>query len=73
MIIREAAVAGTFYEADPARLQHHVDTLLAKPAPSESVAPAAVIVPHAGLVYSGATAACAYTRLRAVADSISPL
>ena len=70
MIIREAAVAGTFYEADPARLQHHVETLLAEPVPAESAPPVALIVPHAGLVYSGTTAASAYARLRAVATSI---
>ena len=71
MIIREAAVAGTFYDADPAQLQHHVDTLLAETAASEPAPPVALIVPHAGLIYSGSTAACAYARLRAVADSIA--
>ncbi len=71
MIIREAAVAGTFYDADPARLRHHVDSLLAESEASETALPAALIVPHAGLVYSGSTAARAYARLAAVADSIT--
>ncbi|MDJ0777259.1 MAG: AmmeMemoRadiSam system protein B [Gammaproteobacteria bacterium] len=70
MIIREAAVAGTFYEADPLRLQHHVETLLAEPPPAATTPPVALIVPHAGLIYSGATAARAYACLRGVAQSI---
>ncbi len=70
MIIREAAVAGTFYDADPLRLQHQVETLLAQTAEVEPALPRALIVPHAGLVYSGATAARAYARLRDLAASI---
>lgn len=70
MIIREAAVAGAFYDADPARLQYQIETLLATPAAVESALPAALIVPHAGLVYSGSTAAAAYARLQGLAASI---
>jgi len=63
--VRAPAVAGSFYPADPRELSEQVDLLLATapvPAPG-SPRPGAVIVPHAGYVYSGTTAALAYTRL----------
>jgi len=69
---RPAAVAGTFYPADPSALRGAVDRLLAAAAPAPRDAPAvkALIVPHAGYVYSGPTAACAYARLVATAPAI---
>lgn len=60
--IREPAVAGTFYPADPAVLRTTVEGLVAS-APADGPPPKAVIVPHAGYVYSGAVAATAYRRL----------
>ena len=63
--VREAAVAGRFYPADPKRLAATVDGLLAvaaAPAPG-APAPVALIVPHAGYVYSGPVAASGYARL----------
>ena len=70
MSYREAAVAGSFYDADARMLQHRIDSLLAASEPRDSTAPIALIVPHAGLVYSGSTAAQAYARLAAVRHSI---
>jgi len=63
--IRPAAVAGTFYPADAAALRAAVDRLLAAAAPAPRDAPAikALIVPHAGYLYSGPIAASAYARL----------
>jgi len=65
--IREAAVAGSFYPADPGELQLTVgrllDAVVRKPAPTKRP-PKAVIVPHAGYVYSGPVAATAYAQLR---------
>jgi len=58
--VRPAAVAGAFYPADPARLRAEVTTLLADAAPPAAPPPAALIVPHAGYVYSGPVAATAY-------------
>ena len=65
--VRPPAVAGAFYPADPGELDALVDALLAEAAewPSqagESTSPpagpvAGVLVPHAGLVYSGVVAA----------------
>src|SRR5512143_1567836 len=62
--IRPAAVAGMFYPDDPAELRHTVSALLAHagvPAPLPGLT--ALIVSHAGYIYSGAVAASAYARL----------
>lgn len=71
--VRRPAVAGTFYPAEPDRLADMVDDLLGTadtlaPAerPPSPEAPVAVVVPHAGYVYSGPVAATAYARLRRV-------
>jgi hypothetical protein len=63
---RKPAVAGMFYPDDPAVLARTVQTLLAGVAPpAASAAPIkALIVPHAGYVYSGPIAASAYARLQ---------
>jgi AmmeMemoRadiSam system protein B len=63
---RQPAVAGSFYPADPDVLRDTVDRLLAATPPREPrPVPKAVIVPHAGYVYSGSTAALAYALLAA--------
>ncbi len=76
--IRKPAVAGMFYPADPGELAREVDALLEdarRRLRSEERAsrsqPKALIVPHAGYVYSGATAARAYARVIPAAGSIS--
>lgn len=58
--IRPPAVAGTFYPADPLRLESMVRRFLAEARPYEGPAARALIVPHAGYVYSGPIAASAY-------------
>jgi len=58
--VRPAAVAGLFYDADPSRLAAHIDSLLAHSPEPGGPTPRALIVPHAGYVYSGATAALAF-------------
>ena len=63
--IRPAAVAGAFYSSDAQILNRDLDLLLAqasKTATPDPV-PKALIVPHAGYLYSGPTAALAYRRL----------
>jgi len=73
MSLRHPAVAGMFYPAESPALRAAVATLLAaaaRPAPA-TPAPKALIVPHAGYVYSGPTAAIAYAQLGAAADSIT--
>ena len=56
--IREPAVAGMFYPADAKDLQTMVQGFLGPMDRGE--APKAVIVPHAGYIYSGSIAASAY-------------
>ena len=73
---RTAAVAGTFYPADPVVLQHQVDQLLAEATCTallsvEGFRPKALIVPHAGYPYSGPVAASAYRCLSSVSRDIS--
>jgi hypothetical protein len=69
---RPTAVAGTFYPAERARLHEAVNRLLDGAAPAEPSAPIkALIVPHAGYVYSGPIAASAYARLRGQAGRIA--
>jgi len=64
MRIRPAAVAGFFYPADEGELRADVDRLLAAVDTVATSHPKALIVPHAGYIYSGPTAACAYALLR---------
>jgi hypothetical protein len=64
-VVRESAVAGLFYPGEPRVLERDVDGMLAAVPEAQGARPvAAVVVPHAGYMYSGATAAKAYARLR---------
>jgi AmmeMemoRadiSam system protein B len=66
---RPPAVAGSFYESHPVALRREVDALLeTAPSPARAEAPKALIVPHAGHVYSGPIAASAYALLRPFAE-----
>jgi hypothetical protein len=71
---RRPAVAGSFYPAEPERLDALVSALLAgasrveRPAELAPGAVAGLLVPHAGLVYSGAIAALSW----ALAGEIGP-
>jgi AmmeMemoRadiSam system protein B len=62
--IREPAVAGYFYPADPAELRETVDSLLAKAIVDRPTHSHTYIVPHAGYMYSGGVAAAAYADLQ---------
>ena len=68
MSVRPPAVAGRFYPKDPTELRAVVATLLADarrdlgPTVQPSNRPTAVIVPHAGYIYSGPTAAAVFAR-----------
>ena len=69
---RPAAVAGTFYPGDPRTLAAEVEDLLGGvgvPAPRLGY-PKALIVPHAGYIYSGPVAAHAYDELVAARGSV---
>ncbi len=61
--IRPPAVAGLFYPADPEELRRMVQGFLHESAPANGMPPKAIIVPHAGYIYSGPVAASAYARI----------
>jgi len=65
MQIRHPAVAGLFYPDDRAELERLLTQLLAAASvdPPGTPAPKALVVPHAGFVYSGPVAASAYARI----------
>lgn len=69
--VRPPAVAGQFYAADAATLRADVRRLLDEAAPRDRrPAPKALIVPHAGYMYSGPVAASAYARLAPSKDRV---
>jgi MEMO1 family protein len=69
--IRPAAVAGLFYPDNPIELKRTVADLLAHAGAGVArPAPKALIVPHAGYIYSGAVAASAYSALADLRDRI---
>src|SRR5262245_23859783 len=71
MVVRPSAVAGQFYPGDADHLRKQVSDLLANIAMSNEIIPKALIAPHAGYVYSGATAAAAFATLRNGAQTIT--
>ena len=62
-MIREPAVAGQFYPGNSGKLDTTVRALLDEVNAEPGPAPKALIVPHAGYIYSGPVAAAAYARL----------
>ena len=72
MTVRQPAVAGMFYPDNARELQTMVQQMLAdNPAPTLTEPAKALIVPHAGLVFSGPVAAGAYNALAKYADRIN--
>lgn len=68
---RPTAVAGMFYPGDARTLDDVVRALLEAVSPAPTFRqPKALIVPHAGYVYSGPTAASAYALLKPFAETI---
>ena len=69
--IRPAAVAGLFYPGARETLDRALQDLLREAGDAHVAGwPKALIAPHAGYVYSGATAAQAYARLQAARDVV---
>jgi AmmeMemoRadiSam system protein B len=58
--VRMPAVAGQFYPADPQRLRRDVESRLGAPPQGGPLAARAVMVPHAGYIYSGRVAGAVY-------------
>ena len=77
--LRPPAVAGSFYPGRPAELAAAVEGYLADASPEPSskaesgpkALPKAIIVPHAGYIYSAPVAATAYARLKPLAGTVS--
>jgi hypothetical protein len=63
--IRPAAFAGQFYPADPAALREALDGFLRDAVPARVEGPVALVVPHAGYIFSGQIAADAYRQAAA--------
>jgi MEMO1 family protein len=62
-IDRQPAVAGKFYPAAPDDLNKMLTSFFPGNRPEKSDNPLALIVPHAGYVFSGSTAAAAYKQI----------
>lgn len=69
--VRPAAVAGTFYPDSPAVLASELRGFLAAAAMASGARPKALIVPHAGYVYSGPVAAAAYAQLAPLRGTVT--
>ena len=67
--IRPAAVAGLFYPADPAQLHSDIQSMLSATEQTESM-PKALIVPHAGYIFSGPVAASAFAQLKNISHRV---
>jgi hypothetical protein len=63
MSIRKAAVSGQFYPSSPTQLRKDIEGYLS--AQNQDILPVVniMIAPHAGYVFSGAVAACGYSRI----------
>ncbi len=70
MNVRQPAVSGLFYPDDPETLRRDIAEFLAEAPSQEGELPKAIIVPHAGYIYSGPVAASVYARLARGRDSI---
>ncbi len=69
--VRPAALAGQFYPANERVLRMQITEMLAAALPLEQVTPPkAMIVPHAGFLYSGVVAANAYRTLAGAREQI---
>lgn len=63
--VKEPAVAGSFYPADRKKLTEDVDLYLAQPGDSPAEGRLlAIVVPHAGYIYSGGVAGYSYAKLK---------
>lgn len=69
--IRPAAVAGMFYPGNPAELTQVLERMLDDAAMrAKPLVPKALILPHAGYIYSGPVAASGYALLKPLASHI---
>ena len=69
--VRQPAVAGMFYPADKQSLKADIQKYLQQVNNEQNVIPKAIIVPHAGYIYSGPIAASAYKQIIPFRDKIN--
>lgn len=67
--VRPAAVAGYFYPGEPEVLRQSIEDLMGA-VEKQQDSPGALIIPHAGYIYSGITAAHAYARINSSTGNI---
>lgn len=67
-MVREPAVAGRFYPADPAVLRQDLNSYLSPP--NERVTAIGCMAPHAGYIYSGSVAGAVFSRVKIPARCI---
>lgn len=69
--IRHPAVAGMFYPSDPRALHSQLEEFLSRAVPLEvTPPPKALVLPHAGYIYSGPVAATGYAALKALREVV---
>jgi len=68
--VRPPAVAGMFYPANPTELHEQINEYLQAATPT-GLTPHALVVPHAGYIYSGPIAASAFVNLRPLRERIT--
>ena len=69
--VRPAAVAGLFYPKSATLLSRTVAELMLRAKARPGLKPKAIIVPHAGYIYSGVVAASAYSAILAMKGKIT--
>jgi len=69
--VRQPAVAGMFYPADKITLEKDIQQYLDEANYGRDIIPKAIVVPHAGYVYSGPIAASAYKQIIPIKDKIN--
>ncbi|MCK5385741.1 MAG: AmmeMemoRadiSam system protein B [Gammaproteobacteria bacterium] len=69
--IRQPAVAGMFYPADKQSLKADIHQYLEQVTNEQKIIPKAIVVPHAGYIYSGPIAASVYKQIIPLKDIIN--
>ena len=69
--VRQPAVAGMFYPADRQTLEKDIQQYLDEANYGRDIVPKAIVVPHAGYIYSGPVAASAYKQIIPIKDKIN--
>jgi len=65
--VRGPAVAGQFYPDDAGKLRAAIDAFMRDARPARVEGPVAVVVPHAGYIFSGQIAADGYKQVAGLA------